>query len=102
MKERLLNGQDTTEKHKEIRNVEIKVLKVKEGESGATIPMDYYAKFNYFKECDVKEEGRKKYGFSLKNLYSTRFFKGKIHFCTRCCIKRYHHRESLYHQIIHG
>ncbi len=46
------------EKHKEIRNVEIKVLKVKEGESGATIPMDYYARFNYFKECDVKEEGK--------------------------------------------
>jgi len=47
------------EKHKEIRNVEIKVLKVKERESGATIPMDYYAKFNYFKECDVKEEGKR-------------------------------------------
>ena len=46
------------EKHKEIRNVEIQVLKVKEGESGATIPMDYYAKFNYFMEKDAKEDGK--------------------------------------------
>ena len=46
------------EKHKEIRNVEIKVLKVKEGESGATIPMDYYAKFNYFMEKDAKEDSK--------------------------------------------
>ena len=44
------------EKHKGIRNVEIKVLKVKEGESGATIPMDYDAKFNYFMEKDAKED----------------------------------------------
>lgn len=48
------------EKRKEIRNVEIKVLKVKEGESGTTVPMDYYAKFNYFAESDREKNEIKK------------------------------------------
>lgn len=47
---------------KQRKNMEIKVVKNKEGESGIKIPMDYYEQFAYFMESDWKEKGKNKNG----------------------------------------
>ena len=42
--------------------MEIKVLKNKEGKSGAKILMDYHEQFAYFVESDWKEDRKNKNG----------------------------------------
>lgn len=44
-----------TAKNKEIRNVELKIIKSREGHAGAIVPLDYCAEFNYFSEAVVND-----------------------------------------------
>lgn len=51
---------DSEEKQR--KNMEIKVLKNKEGKSGAKILMDYHEQFAYFVESYWKEDRKNKNG----------------------------------------
>ena len=47
------NLNDTEARRKNPRDIQLKVLKNRNGQTGDTIDFDYYPMFNYFKETDI-------------------------------------------------